>query len=341
MYKLPYSLGIAIIATCISCASIPYNEVANHNNHIDYSNLNNWASHPDKQDAGDRIPQMEKEVVIKSQKDLEVDVFFVHPTTYTKKAHDGSWNADITYQKLNDQTDNSTIQFQASIFNQVGRLYAPRYRQAHIQSYFVEQEKTGKKALEFAYEDVKDAFEYYLEHENNNRPFIIASHSQGTTHSARLIQELINGKPIQDQLIAAYLIGMPIPKNTFTNIKPCEDHLATNCIISWRTFQENYIPEGKALGDSILVTNPLSWKISDEKIDREYHQGAILRNFDKRFPNLIDARVHNGMLWTNRPKFPFSFLFTRKDYHIADMNFFYFDIQENAKQRAAAFLKKT
>ena len=54
-------------------------------------------------------------------------------------------------------------------------------------------------------EDVKAAFQYYLEHYNNGRPIIIASHSQGTTHAKRLLKEFFDGTALQHQLVAAYL----------------------------------------------------------------------------------------------------------------------------------------
>jgi hypothetical protein len=63
----------------------------------------------------------------------------------------------------------------------------------------------GKKALDLAYSDIREAFAYYLENFNNNKPFIIASHSQGTVHAKRIISEFIDGKELQNKLIAAYL----------------------------------------------------------------------------------------------------------------------------------------
>jgi hypothetical protein len=44
---------------------------------------------------------------------------------------------------------------------------------------------------------VKTAFLYYLQHYNNGRPIIIASHSQGATHGKRLLKEFFDGKELQ------------------------------------------------------------------------------------------------------------------------------------------------
>lgn len=301
---------------------------------VDYGALRNWAAHPDKSDMADLIPDTEALAI---QSNLDADVFFIHPTTFTGKKGDNQWNAAIDDLKLNDRTDKSTIQFQASIFNKAGRIFAPRYRQAHIYSFYTSDKTTGDRALAFAYEDVKKAFLFYLENENKGRPIIIASHSQGTYHAKRLIKEYFDNKPLSDLLIVAYLVGISVEEDYFEKIEPCQDASQTGCFCSWRTFRTNYYPQNQPVGDSIVVTNPLTWEITDDYAPKEKNDGAVLRNFNKVFDNLVDARIHQGMLWVSRPKFPWSFLFTRKNYHIADFNFFYFNVQQNAVERVESF----
>ena len=52
----------------------------------DYLDLTYWASHPDKEDYGDNIPGRASD---KSYEQYPVDVFFIHPTTYTRKREAG------------------------------------------------------------------------------------------------------------------------------------------------------------------------------------------------------------------------------------------------------------
>jgi Protein of unknown function (DUF3089) len=121
----------------------------------DYESLDLWAAHPRKTDPSDRIPEPLQE---QFEKDSSVDVFFIHPTSYTSKEL-VKWNADLADSALNRKTDNSSIQFQASAFNRYN-VYAPRYRQAHIQSYYTTDTISARKAIDLAYSDVKAAFEY-------------------------------------------------------------------------------------------------------------------------------------------------------------------------------------
>jgi hypothetical protein len=267
--------------------------------------------------------------------DSTVDVFFLHPTTFTSKENP-YWNADLNDATLNKKTDYSTILFQSSVFNEY-RVFAPRYRQAHIRSYY-SNEQTAKNAFNTAYEDVKNAFKYYLANYNQGRPIIIASHSQGTTHALRLLKEFFENTPLYDKLVAAYLIGMYIPINYFTSLPVCKDSLQTGCFCGWRCFQAGFVPSYvKKEKESSIVVNPLSWTITEEYASKQMNKGAILRNFNRLFYKVADAKISNSVLWINKPNFPGSFFLRMRNYHIADINFFYVNIRENIKQRIATF----
>jgi Protein of unknown function (DUF3089) len=202
----------------------------------DYSNLNYWAAHPLKRDPSDSIPKPLR----KEKKDSLVDVFFLHPTIYTAQIKDSGLNADTDDAYLNAKTDYSSVLYQASVFNQHARIYAPRFREAHISAYFQKDTLASLKAFDLAYEDVKRSFEYYLKNYNDGRPIIIASHSQGTTHALRLLKEYFENKPLQKKLVAAYLVGMAIPKDLFSSLKMCEDATQTGCVCGWRTFRKGF-----------------------------------------------------------------------------------------------------
>ena len=97
---------------------------------------------------------------------------------------DTRWNAPIEDEVQREMVINRAVHYQASAWASSGRLFVPYYRQAHIRSYDY-YNQGGKEAFRVAYSDVKAAFEYYLTHYNQGRPIIIASHSQGTTHTKR------------------------------------------------------------------------------------------------------------------------------------------------------------
>jgi hypothetical protein len=302
----------------------------------DYANPVYWAALPTKKDEADKTPKGLKD----EQATAKVDVFFLHPTIYTGEKGDDKWNGPVNDPALNKRVDESTIRYQASIFNGAGKVYAPRYRQAHIDTYYLSDKKKAKQVFDFAYADIKKAFEYYLEHYNNGRPIIIASHSQGTTHSRRLVKEFFDGTALQKQLVAGYLVGIPVLKKEFDHIPVCESPNQTGCFVSWRTFKSGYSPS-RHTSDKIAVTNPLSWTTDEQKVTKEENKGTVLRKFKKLHPRLCSAQIiaKDGILWTDKPKFFGSFLLKTNNYHIADFNFYYLNVRENAQNRVATYLK--
>jgi hypothetical protein len=299
----------------------------------DYSNLDYWAAHPGKKDPSDSIPK-----VLQIMKRYSiVDVFFIHPTTYTNSRI--GWNADVNDPYLNTKTDYSSILYQASVFNQHCRVFAPRYRQAHLSAFFTSNEET-RAAFDTAYYDLKRAFQFYLEHENKGRAIIIAGHSQGAMMSERLLKEFFDGKPLRQKLVVAYIVGWPIPQTSFESLKPCIDSLQTNCFCGWRTFRKGYAPGYIERETSTsYVTNPLSWTTTTEYISSAYNKGGVLRDFSKIVSYTTDAQIHNGVLWVNKPKFPGAIFYRSKNYHVGDINLFYMNIRENIEQRIAAYFK--
>lgn len=303
----------------------------------DYSNLDHWAAHPEKKDPADSIPAPLR----KEKRDTIADVFFIHPTTFTKKEDFARANAAIDDPYINAKTDYSTILLQASAFNQYGRVFAPRYRQAHIGNFYSADTVSASKALALAYQDVRTAFLYYLEHYNNGRPIILASHSQGALHTIWLLKEFFEGKPLRNQLVVAYAVGWPLQMKTLTTIPVCATPEQTGCVCSWRTFKKGYLSPGvtkeNARGDSVLVTNPISWTTENKFVERTNNKGAVLTKFNKIFPTPADAQISKGVLYTEKPSFPWSFLYKTSNYHIGDINLYYVNVRENVATRIRAF----
>ena len=297
----------------------------------DYRNLFYWAAHPGKADPSDSLPRFLRTT---SVRDSSADVFFLHPTTLTSR-EDSSWNARLSDAAINTKTDNSSILYQASAFNEF-RVYAPRYRQAHVRSYYT-NDTAAKIAFDLAYEDIRNAFQYYLDNENNGRPVVIASHSQGSTHAQRLLKEFFD-KPVADKrLVAAYILGMYIPGDYFSYLKPCSNAGETGCFVGWRTYKKGYVPDfvlkEKATG---IVVNPLTWTTEDAHAAYSLNKGGVTTDFNRLRRRIADAQIHDGILWITRPRITGSRFLKMKNFHIGDINLFYMNIRENLRERVQA-----
>lgn len=300
-----------------------------------YASLDYWAAHPWKWDPSDSVPiPFNREL-----RDTVADVFFLHPTTFTKKRFTSA-NADIDHDYINAKTDYSSILYQASVFNQESRVFAPRYRQGHIRNFFTKDKVKAAEAFAIAYADIREAFLYYLQHWNHGRPIIIAAHSQGSYLGEMLLKEFFEDKPLQKQLVAAYMIGWPVPQNYFSSLKMCADSAQTGCICSWRTVRKGFVPKYlRGIADSSYVTNPLTWRTTTEYAPKELNWGSVLLDFNEVYPRTTGAQITGGLLAVEKPKFPKSFLYFTRNYHIADINLFYVNIRDNVRQRIQSFLE--
>lgn len=296
----------------------------------DYSDENMWASLPTKADPADYVPPG---VTPENQANAAVDVFFIHPTILFTSEY---WNAEITDTALNRQVDESTIRHQASVFNHDARVFAPRYRQMAYEGFFTADFESEVKALDLAYSDVKNAFDYYLEHHNDGRPIIIASHSQGTVHGIRLVREYFDGTDMQSQLVAAYLVGWPFPEDTFKTIPVCATPDQNNCVMGWCTWREGQLGDNHdTYYKGSVVVNPISWQYDEALAPKSMHQGFLNKDFSTIKSQHLHAQAHDGVLWVNRP-IP---LLPPKNYHIADYNLFWVDIRENVATRVLSYLE--
>jgi hypothetical protein len=293
----------------------------------DYSNENHWSALPFREDAPDVVPGGEKWV---NDSLKSADVFYIYPTMYQKG---DKWCADVNDKRLNKRIDKLPVRLQASAFNHVGRVYVPRYRQG-IYLCFEDTTANGKAALDFAYQDVKRAFEYYLDHYNAGRPIIIASHSQGTHHARRLIKEFFDTPGTKEKLVCAYIVGFGVYPDQYEVLEPCADAAQVNCYVTWSTFKEGYTYKGPLEYYGEVCVNPVSWRMDTLSATGN---GGILLNPGRKKPFATTARVVDGkFLWAKT-----NLILARRwdNMHLVDFNLFWHDIRQNAALRVGKYME--
>lgn len=274
----------------------------------------------------------------------EMDVFFLHPTTY-KKAD--NWNQPLFDSIIYEATIKKSIDVQALLFDSIANIYAPRYRQATFYSFF-DSDSNGVKALDIAYDDAKKSFLYYMDHANKNKPIVIAGHSQGSFLAMRLLKDKEVQEEIGDKLVVAYLIGWPVLETDLAEIPYpfCRDSLELSCLTSWNSQKAHSIFSMREYANGIKMysTNPLSWTTDEEYYGPSYNLGAAILSKDTLIyrPHYIGARNYKGILAIDKPKEKGALNIRRHsgNYHIYDVAFFYRNIQENAKLRKRMYFEK-
>ena len=120
-------------------------DIQKNNFELDYNNPKNWAFRDDINDFNKLLPNSYK---TQSNDSLNIDVFYLHPTTLFKTTN---WNAD-TASFQNNRIIDQCLENQASLFAGIANIYAPHYREMHIHSY--SDTINGYQAFEVAYNDV-------------------------------------------------------------------------------------------------------------------------------------------------------------------------------------------
>lgn len=275
----------------------------------------------------------------------QVDVFYVHPTTYIIGK---GWNQDLDDEHVNWRTRVLPINYQARTFYDDCRMFIPKYRQAIFYS-FVDKKENGKQALDLAYEDVRAAFYYYWEHHNKGRPFIFAAHSQGAYHSQELLAEILSDSSIKAKLVVGYVVGWPIPQAYATKhaaIEVCSTATQTGCIVSWNTESGNpklSLVKEFGEGKEIICVNPLSWKLDSTYVPRTKNLGSLQHNKRMKQDEIIldycDAKIENGTLKVSPPanQRQLQMPMGKGNYHLYDYNFFYQNIKQNIKDRVQVY----
>ncbi len=294
---------------------------------VDYSSTKNWAVLPEN------YPNNLKKYTVQNPQD-SIDVFYVYPTLFLSNK-DKRWNIPLEDSIQKDKVLNIAVRFQASAWADSGSLYVPYYQQAHIRSYDY-LENDGAKALLLAYSNIKAAFEYYLKHYNQGRGIILAGHSQGSTHISYLLHDFFDDKPLQKQLVAAYIPGIGVDKNRYKTISFMEHPDQTGGFVTWNTFKKNFDKKNYKWYKGKAVINPVTWDTTTVA-KRKFHKGFLYSN-GKMYKNSFETHTSDGVIWISTPHFPYRFIaFTVPNYHTGDVNLFWEDIRENSLLRVKSY----
>ena len=322
-----------------------------------YSDNDSWAALPSKRDGADPVPGWCGE---NRQAEAPVDVFFVHPTAY-------SFSRDN--QPLNDPITNFIVDFllvqAASAFNGAAAVYSPRYRAASQTVQDLDKDFNWRaagelprteRAMELAYGDVEAAFDYFLDHWSGDRPFILASHSQGTFHTKRLLSRLPSRRPAaMRRLVAAYLVGNTIEWQELP-IPTCTSPEQLGCAITWNVIQEggtagrhwaSKVKYGNA--SKPICVNPLTWSTDGNSGNRSLARGSLPLSatlFLTRLPSrILSARcgADYGVLYVQlyTTWWGFQPIAPEGQMHFYDYALFWADVRSNVQTRVDAYLNRT
>ena len=309
----------------------------------DYSKQDNWAHLPENTDKA-------------------VDTFFVYPTVYNDPTPGAPTIVPIENEALRAAVENHY--FQAPLlFEDLTNLYEPYYRQSNLFALFG---KSPEELLAFQLReqrtDVYAALDYYFEHFNQGRPFILAGHSQGSLMLKIALQDYFREHAdYLERMVAAYVLGFSITTDDLANnpdLKFAQGADDIGVIVSWNTEGPGNKNEknGVVLPRSLAI-NPLNWRRDDTYAPASENLGDRLpiigdigitaTEFHVHYPGLADARLdleRGVVVSTNmeehyvKPPVPgMRNIFGPASLHMSDYPAFWENIRRNVKDRTRAY----
>lgn len=292
-----------------------------------------------------------------------VDVFFLHPTTFNGGR---TWNGPIDDRPSGHQLERIMLPNYAGPFARVGRVFAPRYRQASLYAYQMTLREDARDARRAAYEDGLAAFRYYLAHFNLGRPYILVGVEQGGEIADRILREEIDRNPeLVQRLVAAYIIDAVVPAEGYGPGKPapaCAQRAQARCVVGWKAVDESdpdrarrvlsraqtWTPEGildNLDGRPALCVNPLLGAASTLEAPARLNLGAANASeleWGARaafMPRQVSARCVGGVLRISRPRSVFLRPATNwpDKFKVPPYNPFFADIEADAMKRVATY----
>ncbi|NPD45035.1 MULTISPECIES: DUF3089 domain-containing protein [unclassified Lentimicrobium] len=297
------------------------------------------------------VYEQDKNWIVKAEQKLQyqADVFYIYPTVYFSSTPD---NMKLNDVELREKAKGVYLE-QASVFFNSANMFAPYYPQMSIACLTLPKEEHDKY-YSIAYSEIKKALLYYLKNLNHGRPFILAGHSQGSILGIDLMKELFNDQELQEQLIAAYLIGYSITAEDLANypqLKIAQGETDNGVIITYNTQAPNTTGSPVLLATAACV-NPLTWTTDNSLAPSSKNLGAVFFDTNhKALPDQVEYTnaqidLSTGALVVSTPN-PDDFytegksFFPKGVYHANDYQFFYRNLEKNAQKRIKAyFLKK-
>jgi hypothetical protein len=309
---------------------------------IDYSQKANWCN----------FPEITK----------DIDTFYIFATEFIL----GSFEEGAPdYGSLDNEEmiQGMGVEYigHATTYADSTNVFAPYYRQSGLKYAGEVYQRDGNidaALLGTPYDDIVAALDYYFEHYNEGRPFIIAGHSQGSALVKLVLFRYMKDHPeYYQRMVAAYVIGYAVTKEeleTYPYLKFATGETDAGVIVSWNTEgpkNAEVNAETVVLHPGGISINPLNWKLDETYAPASLNLGSLVVNQQTGEPEIADigadAQINlaRGSIITNAKgeqmpedaaKVAAAF-FGPDGRHGEDYVFYYNNIKDNVAKRIATY----
>ena len=309
---------------------------------IDYSQKENWC----------KFPEITK----------DIDTFYIFATEFIL----GSFEEGAPdYGSLDNEEmiQGMGVEYigHATTYADSTNVFAPYYRQSGLKYAGEVMARDGNLDAAFLgmpYNDIVDALDYYFEHYNEGRPFIIAGHSQGSALVKQVLFRYFKEHPeYYQRMVAAYVIGFAVTKEeleTYPYLKFATGESDAGVIVSWNTEgPKNAEVDAKTvvLMPGGISINPLNWRLDETYAPASMNLGSLVADEQTGEVKIADigadaqVNLSRGSIITNAKAAPMpedvakvaAAYFGPDGRHGEDYTFYYNNIKDNVAKRIATY----
>lgn len=140
-------------------------------------------------------------------------------------------------------------------------FYSPYYRHMTIDIWQTQNEDTIDNRFKIPFDDVCNAFDYFVEHHDKNRPIILAGFSQGGKAVVELLKNM--DADVRKRLVAAYVLGYKVtPADTLAcpYIKAAKGSSDTGVTVCYNSVRSVEDIKPVVAAPCAFCINPVNWK---------------------------------------------------------------------------------
>ena len=264
------------------------------------------------------------------------DIFYIISTETGDhlRGNDTCHYADIYNEYLRGRMEHEMYAVD-SFYSDKLNYYSPYYRQVSMQSWA--KENMAMVRIPLALADVVRSWDYYLEHYNQGRPFILAGFSQG----AHALTEILKRMPdsIASRMVAAYAIGYKVTQDDMDqckHIRPALGATDTGVTICFNSVRSPECEIPIVSGGNMISINPVNWRTDTVSTSfilygRKRNDTLTVRCDPASRLLIVDGYQEKSVM---------SVIGRPGNYHNMELKFYYPYIRQNMADRVAAFLKK-
>ena len=198
--------------------------------------------------------------------------------------------------------DNMAIEMKgvAAYMADGNNFYSPYYRHITLDTWAtLDEELINHRYQEVSFKDVHNAFNHFIKHLNNNRPFVLAGISQG----GKSVVELMKVMPeeVRKRMVAAYVLGYKVTPDdvaTAPHIVAATDSTDTGVTICYNSVSDVKYVKPVIAAPNVMCINPVNWRTDATPAQLNdsvtvtlspEHQVLVLEGFDGSYlPNILD-----------------------------------------------------